>query len=227
MGGRGPAPRPGERQPAFYPAEPPERQPAFYPAEPDDAAQPAFYPADPDEPQPRFRPADPDEPQPRFRPPSRAGTVTAATPLMSDPATTRTADEPPRPARRTTPPGRRELPQPDDLERAQAPPAAPPGREAGGWYQEPEDPSPGRRAPEPGDRRAGPPPDRASRASDQGERAWWDDAFRPAARHPGAGRSAWTALASRGRPAARARRPGGPNVTGRPRPRGTASRRVS
>ena len=49
-------PRDGERQPAFYPAEPPERQPAFYPADPDEP-QPAFYPADSDEPQPRFLPA--------------------------------------------------------------------------------------------------------------------------------------------------------------------------
>jgi putative peptidoglycan lipid II flippase len=182
-------PPPGERQPAFYPAEPPERQPAFYPAEPDEP-QPAFYPADPDEPQPRFRPADPDEPQPRFRPaePGRDDYGRHAAHERSGYDQGR-RDEPP--ARRDEPPRRpaESYRSPTTWSGPTAPPAAPPGREAGGWYQEPEDPSPGRRAPEPGDRRAAPPPDRAStEPADQGERAWWDDAFRPAGTRAPAGR---------------------------------------
>jgi putative peptidoglycan lipid II flippase len=212
-------PRAGERQPAFYPAEPPERQPAFYPTEPDEP-QPAFYPADPDEPQPRFRPAESDEPQPRFRPaepdepqprfrpaePGRDDYGRHAAPERSGYDQDR-RDEPParhdEPPRRAAADGYR---SPTTWSGAPAP-AAPPGREAGGWYQEPEDPPPGRPGGGPGDRRTGPPPDRGRpEPADQGERAWWDDAFRP----PGSGTRAPAGPPGPAEP---------PRVPGRPAPR--------
>jgi hypothetical protein len=211
-------PRPGDRQPAFYPAEPPERQPAFYPADPDEP-QPAFYPADSDEPQPRFHPADADEPQPRFHPADADEPQPRFRP--ADPDEPQPRFSPAGPVRDDygrhaahERPGHDQVPRDDPPRRdagnyrspttwnGPAGPAAPPGREPGGWYQDPAGANRTRVSGPGGTTRSGPAP-------------------RAPGRPPGSPgqRASPRRLA--------ARRPGGPNVPVRPRPRGTASPLVS
>jgi putative peptidoglycan lipid II flippase len=229
--GRQPAFYPAEQdepdgpQPRFRPADPDEAQPAFYPAgypAGQDEPQPAFYPAEQDEPQPRFRPAEPDGPQPRFRP-AEPGRDDYGRHAAHEPADYE-------PARRDEPPRRdaESYRSPTTWSGPATPPAAP-GREAGGWYQDdqpaaypPPDqpaayPSPDQPAvnQRPLDQRAldqraldQRPPEPADQ--DQGERAWWDDAFRPAGpgtRAPGGPPAPGGPSAPPGRPGQAPRRP--------------------
>jgi putative peptidoglycan lipid II flippase len=196
---------PEERQPSFHPAEPEERQPSFHPIEPEER-QPSFHPAEP-EPDDYGRPGPPprhqrgydqrgygqaDYEQPRRDPAYPADEV------YGSPGNSYRdgRDEPPRHEdRRPGDGGGWDAPREDPSRRpaggnyrspttwnGPTAPAEPPGRDSGGWYQAPEH-SPARPpAPEPAEPRAvAPPPDRSSpepAGQDQGERAWWDDAFR-------------------------------------------------
>jgi putative peptidoglycan lipid II flippase len=160
-----------EREPGAWAPDPqegtgPREEPGPPAYRPDEPGVPTFRPNDPG---PSYH-ADqyppeqyqPEEPRPTFRPAEsyRSPTTWSGSPTPP----------PPEPAREPEPP---RDPEPASGWREPDPPAEG-RRETGGWYQaEPEHPAPAQRPAEPADQGAD-------------ERAWWDDAFRPASAGPAA-----------------------------------------
>jgi putative peptidoglycan lipid II flippase len=201
---------PEERQPSFHPAEPEERQPSFHPAEPerDDYGRPGPPPGHQrgydqrEYERPDYEQADYGQ---RGYEQARRDPAYPAYPadeIYGPPENSYRGDRDEPPRRDDPRPGAgdgwdapREDPSRRPAGNYRSPttwngataPAEPPGRDPGGWYQASEHPPSRPPAPEPAEPRAVPPPDRSSPEQadpGQGERAWWDDAFRAAPSGP-------------------------------------------